>query len=122
MMIKGDIKEVKYTIKYNSFSEYFESIDMKDINDPLIKIINKTPILSEIKIGKHTYKIKKGDYILYNEACYQFCTGDKRTLKFRNYTSYTSLTLSKTMISKIPFNLMKKEVSKSIVESTKWYF
>lgn len=37
---KGDIKEVKYTLKYNSLSEFIESIEMKDMNDTLIKIIN----------------------------------------------------------------------------------
>ena len=30
------------------------------------------PVLSAVKIGRKEYPVKKGDYILYNGACYQF--------------------------------------------------
>jgi hypothetical protein len=46
------------------------------------------PILSVIKVGREEYEVKKGDYIVFNGACYQFTAGDLRCLKFkRPYSS-----------------------------------
>ncbi len=37
--------------------------------------------METIKIGRTEYEIKKGDYILDNGACHQFCSGDNRSLE-----------------------------------------
>jgi hypothetical protein len=76
--------------------------------------------IETIKVGRETYEVKKGDYILYNGACYQFIAGDMRTLKHQGWTSYSSLMIPKTLVKKIPFDsMLKKEVGESL---TKWYF
>ena len=75
--------------------------------------------VENIKIGRETYEVKKGDYILYNGACYQFIAGDKRTLKHKGWTSYTGLLMPNTLVKKIPFD---KLVEKKDASLTKWYF
>lgn len=81
------------------------------------------PVLSAVKIGRKEYTIKKGDYILYNGSCYQFCSGNGRTLKFERYTRYTSLRLSDTMVKKIPFDKMQKQNYKSNgIDLVRWLF
>ncbi len=77
-------------------------------------------VVESIKVGRETHEVKKGDYILYNGACYQFIAGDGRTLKHQGWTSYSSLVMPKTLVKKIPFDSMtKKEVGDFL---TKWYF
>ena len=64
-----------------------------------------------IKIGRNEYQPQKGDYILFNGACYQFCSGDRRTLLQKGFDSYTSLGISMTALKKIEFdelNIVKK--------------
>ena len=79
--------------------------------------------VENIKIGRETYEVKKGDYILYNGACYQFIAGDKRTLKYQGWTSYHSLVMPKTLIKKIPFDkLVEKKDDGFGMSLTKWYF
>lgn len=43
---------------------------------------------TEIKINRQTYEIKQGDYVQYNGACYLFCAGDRRTLRYGNFTNF----------------------------------
>ncbi len=76
-----------------------------------------------LKIGRVTYEVKSGDYILYNGSCHQFVTGDKRTLKQDGFNAYSSLKMPATLIKKIPFIRMTKVNSKlSGVDCVKWYF
>jgi len=65
-----------------------------------LKIITM-PILKTIKIGRFTYDIRKGDYILDNGACIQFITGDRRTLISSGFDRKTSLRIPKTTVKKI---------------------
>ncbi len=76
-----------------------------------------------LKIGRVTYEVKSGDYILYNGSCYQFVAGDKRTLKQQGWTSYSSLVMPATLVKKIPFIRMTK-VSFNLdgMDLIKWYF
>lgn len=81
--------------------------------------------MKTIKIGRKTYEIKKGDYILYNQACYQFVTGDRRILKFRGWTGHTSLVIPKARLKEIDFDNMKKVETGNEKDRTlliKWYF
>ena len=64
--------------------------------------------LKTIKIGRKIHEIKSGDYILYNVACYQFCSGDKRTLKTSGWNRYTSLVIPKAKLKEIDFDNMEK--------------
>ena len=58
-------------------------------------------MITEIKINKIVYKIKKGDYLLYNGSCYQFCSGDGRTLIRYGLTSFSNLIIPKSTVIKI---------------------
>jgi hypothetical protein len=88
-----------------------------------IEVIETNPILSTIKIGRKEYLVKKGDYILYNGACYQFCSGDGRTLKLERYTRYNHLRLPDVMVKKIPFNEMVKQNYQSDgMDLVIWFF
>lgn len=75
--------------------------------------------METIKIGRATYDVKPGDYILDNGACHQFIAGDKRTLKIEGFNLYNSLMMPKTLVKKIPFIRMTKINSGEYV---KWYF
>jgi len=66
------------------------------------------PVISSIKIGRKIYEVKKGDYILYNQSCYQFYTGDNRTLRYNNHTCYRYIMLPYLAIQDIPLHKMKK--------------
>lgn len=79
--------------------------------------------MSEVKIGRTTYPVKSGDYILYNGACYQFMAGDGRTLKQEGFTGYSNLKMPMTLVKKIPFIRMTKvSFNKDGVDLVKWYF
>jgi hypothetical protein len=79
--------------------------------------------METIKIGRVTYEVKSGDYILYNGACYQFVAGDGRTLKQKGFTSYRHLVMPATLVKKIPFIRMTKVSFKSDgTDLVKWYF
>ena len=70
--------------------------------------------MKSIKIGRQTYDIKKGDYIMYNGSCYQFITGDKRTLGYERYSKFsriTSLEIPKSRLKEIPFDQLEKRQS-----------
>jgi hypothetical protein len=85
----------------------------------------KLKIMKAIKIGRKTYDIKKGDYILFNRACYQFCTGDGRGLKFENWSSYSSLVIPKIRLKEIPFDSLNKIETGTEEDRTlmiKWIF
>ena len=64
--------------------------------------------MDSIKIGRKTHKIKTGDHILWNGACYQFCAGDHRTLKRSEWISHASLVIPKVRLKEINFEDMKK--------------
>lgn len=89
-------------------------------------VIKRTgKVMNKIKIGRKEHKIKSGDYIMYNMACYQFCTGDGRDLTFKYYHGRSSLVVPKYRIKEIPFDEMKKiiegnEKDKSLI--IRWYF
>lgn len=60
-----------------------------------------------IKIGRKEYTVQKGDYILWNGACYQFCAGDKRILKQEGFNSYTHLRVPASAIKSINLKALK---------------
>jgi hypothetical protein len=68
--------------------------------------------MNTLKIGRTEYEVKKGDYILNNGACYQFCSGDGRALKIEGFNMYANLRIPKSLISKIPFTEMDRKQSK----------
>lgn len=79
--------------------------------------------LDKVKIGRKEYDVKSGDYILYNGAVYQFCAGDKRTLKQKGFDTFNALTLPTTMVKKLPFiRMVKVSFNRDGVDLTKWYF
>lgn len=58
-------------------------------------------MITEIKVGRKSYEVKKGDYILHNGSSYQFISGDGRTLKFEKFARINGLALSKKDLSLI---------------------
>lgn len=80
--------------------------------------------MKQIKIGRKHYQIKDGDYILYNGACYKFCSGDGRILKQKSFDSYRCLRISRACQKAIPFDKMGKETFKRFggVELIRWTF
>jgi hypothetical protein len=66
------------------------------------------PIPTHIKVGRKIFEIQSGDYIIFNGSCYQFVTGDKRRLYYKNYTDYTHIILPNKMLKKIPLNKLRK--------------
>lgn len=93
-----------------------------------VKLKNETangtkPVLSAVKIGRKEYLIKKGDYIIYNGACYQFCSGDGRTLKCERHTQYTNIILPDAIVKKIPFDdMLKQNYKSSGMDLVRWFF
>jgi hypothetical protein len=65
--------------------------------------------MKTIKSGRKLYDIHVNDYILDNGACYQFITGDGRSLKFVGWHSYTNVIISKAVFKKLPFSTMIKK-------------
>jgi len=81
------------------------------------------PVLDIIKIGRNEFIIKKGDYILYNYACYQFCSGDGRILKYVRYTGYPNIVIANSTFKNIPFDKMIKiECKMGNIDVVKWIF
>jgi hypothetical protein len=78
--------------------------------------------MSTIKVDRKEYTVKKGDYILYNGACYQFFAGDGRILKRKGFYTYSNLLLPESLVKKIPFDKMIKKGKQDLVYLTKWYF
>jgi hypothetical protein len=79
----------------------------------------------KIKYYRQEVESKKGDYVLFNGACYQFCAGDKRKLWFEGYHNVTSFLLSQKMLKQIPLGTMKKIVKGNIEDRTQmiyWFF
>ena len=96
---------------------------MNDDNLNNDNLVDVKPVLSVIKVGRKEYEIKKGDYVLYNGSCYQFCSGDGRTLKFENWTTYSNLRIPNVMVKKIPFDRMEKQNYKSSgIDLVRWFF
>ncbi len=69
-----------------------------------MKNINHTTL----KIGRDTYDIKPGDFILDNGSCYQFGSGDKRALKREGFNEYHYLRLPKKALKKIDLSKLRK--------------
>jgi riboflavin synthase alpha subunit len=74
--------------------------------------------MKTIKIGRKTYEIKPGDYILDNGACLQFVAGDKRGLKF----GYNNIVMPKSVAKKIQFSDMRKETVVKMGSEYTYYF
>jgi len=68
--------------------------------------------METIKIGRTEYEIKKGDYILDNGACHQFCSGDNRALERKGFNAYRNIVIPKTLVKKINFDKLKKVETK----------
>jgi len=67
----------------------------------------------EIKIGRNTYELLKGDYILFNGACYQLCAN--RVLQRKGFNTFYNLIIPKNSLKSIPFDkLIKKGEGKYI--------
>lgn len=71
--------------------------------------------MKSIKIGREEYDIFSGDYILDNGAVFQFCSGDNRVLKQKNFSNYRSLRIPKSRLKEIPFNNMKKKLTQMVM-------
>jgi hypothetical protein len=71
-----------------------------------------------IKIGRVTYEVKSGDFIMCNGVNHMFVAGDKRILKTVGWVSYDSLVMPKSLVKKIPFIRMTKVNG----HTGKWYF
>jgi len=67
-----------------------------------------TILITTFTIRKKVYEVYTGDYILFNGACYQFCTGNKRALGFEGYHSYYSIPLTAKVLKSIDLNLLQK--------------
>jgi hypothetical protein len=67
-------------------------------------------MINPIIIRGKSYQPQKGDYILDNGACKQFCTGDGRELYFKKWTSYSSIVLTKAAIKQINIAGMRTKV------------
>lgn len=78
--------------------------------------------MESIKIGRRTYKINKGDFILFNGACYQFCSGDDITLYMDGFYKIKSVTIPKTTIAKIDLTKLTKATYKNLDYCTRWIF
>ena len=81
--------------------------------------------MKTIKIGRNNYEIKKGDYVLFNGACYQFCAGDRRGLKWVGYTNHNYLVIPKIRLKEIDFKNMRKVKTGNKEDNTlliRWYF
>jgi hypothetical protein len=64
----------------------------------------------QIKVGRKVFQPKKGDYILDNGSCKQFCTGDGRGLFFKAWTEYRNVVLPKNAIKLINLSEMRKVI------------
>lgn len=74
-----------------------------------------------IKINRKEYTIEKGDYILYNGSCFQFCAGDNRTLKIVNHAPLMAFQIPNSILRKINLNDLEKiEFAKGSLKLTKW--
>lgn len=65
--------------------------------------------MASIKIGRETFEIQKGDYILDNGACLQFCGGNGRILKRKGFDSFSSLLIPKSLYKDINLKEMVKK-------------
>ena len=65
--------------------------------------------MKEIKIGRGTYEVKKGDYILDNGACMMFHAGDNRVLHREKFNIYSYLVIPKSTIKKLDFSSFTKK-------------
>ena len=65
-----------------------------------------------IKMRGKEYKMEKGDYILYNKACYQLCAKPPKYWYYKGFDIITHVTLTKKAVSEIPFHqLVRSNIS-----------
>jgi hypothetical protein len=64
--------------------------------------------MTEFKVGRKTYKIENGDFILDNGSCFQFIKKNYAVMGYRGFDKITSIVLTKKVLSEIPFPTMKK--------------
>jgi hypothetical protein len=76
-------------------------------------------MINPIIIRGKSYQPQKGDYILDNGACKQFCTGDKRILIQEGFDSYDSIVLTKAAIKQINIAGMRTKVGSN---NCQYYF
>ena len=80
----------------------------------------KLKVGDTLKVGTRQFLIHKGDYILDNRSCYQFCSAGGRTLFSTKSGRYnqnnTNIQLPKKLIAAIDFDDMIK-IEKSPEES-----
>lgn len=82
--------------------------------------------MATIKIGRNNYEIKAGDYLLNNQACIQFVTGDRRPLRRRGFDIDRSLRVATGRYLKLYKPILEsfdvKEIQKGRRKYTKYYF
>lgn len=81
-------------------------------------------IVKTIKIRNKCIEIHTHDYIMYNGACYLFCSGDKRTLRVEGFRSYTHIKCTKKMMIEIDLTTLRKVVTGNKEDRTylEYYF
>ena len=75
--------------------------------------------MEPIIIKGKTYQPQKGDYILDNGSCKQFCSGDGRTLKQKGFDFYRNIVLTKEAVKKINIAGMRTVVKSN---GNRYYF
>ena len=55
----------------------------------------------QFKHRKMTITVKSGDYLMDNESCIQFLTGDNRTLIWQKHDRITSVVMSKRAVAEL---------------------
>ena len=62
----------------------------------------------QFKVGRNTYQAIKGDYLMDNGRCIQFCTGDKRDLQVKVGKRAKNLTMTKKALSQIDLSKLRR--------------
>lgn len=79
-----------------------------------------------IKVGRREFVIKRGDYILDNNVCFQFITGDRRTLYHIKIGRYnqgsTNIQLPKKLVKIIDFESLKLAEKPDHNQTLKYYY
>jgi len=65
-------------------------------------------IMEEFKIGKKTYKVENGDFILDNGSCFQFMKKKRAVIGYKGLDKITSIVLTKKVLKDIDFSTMRK--------------
>ena len=68
-----------------------------------------------IKIGRNTYEIKSGDYILDNGYFSMFCSGDNRILRWSGFDTFSYIVIPKSIMKTIQKDVLKTVEIKMMV-------